>query len=374
MVPLMFALSPEEFPVAAPLFSNIPYHTVIKTILNGSSPGHVYVNDAGNPTLAVAQFKHHTFLGGDPAIVHQIELLNFFSNEVVNNCKNLNIPLFRLLIPSPAWKAVIEELFGPLNPVYMDYQCYQKTIKKPNSEYLIPKEFFLQKITSKLVSKDFAGRDDLIEEMCSERVSVDTFLDNSFGIGAFYKNQLAGWCLSEYNHENCCEVGITTLPPHRDKGLAKAMTAHFCNLAIENGYDTILWHCDKSNLPSSRTALGSGFTLVEDSSVLAVYHDRAIHLAVHVNRAFQRRHFHDAIFWCQRALSENLSQSWIAWNAACAASQTGETDMAFAFLHTAIDLGFSDIEALDSSEHQSLLKNNPRWNTILGYLDKTKSY
>lgn len=369
----MIALSPEEHHIAATLFSHFPYHTVIKTILNGSSPGHVYVNDAANPTLAVAQFKHHTFLGGDPAEVHRHQLLDFFSNVVVTNCKNFDIPLFRLLIPSPAWRVVLEELFRPLTPVYMDYQCYQKTIRKPDSEYLIHEGFFLQKITSELLSKDFAGKEDLLEEMCSERESLDAFLENSFGIAAFYKNQLAGWCLSEYNHENCCEVGIATMPPYQKKGLAKAMIVLFCNFAIENGYETILWHCDKSNLPSSRTALSAGFTLVEDSPVIAVYHDRAIHLAVHGNLAFQRQRFQDAINWYQRALSENLQQTWIAWNAACAASLAEETDLAFDFLHTAIDLGFSDIEALDSSEHLSLLKNDLRWNTILIYLDKTIS-
>ena len=91
--------------------------------------------------------------------------------------------------------------------------------------------------------------------MASERtVSVDDFLTHSFGIAAVYEDRLAGWCLSEYNVQDRCEVGIATLETFQRQGLAAAMGCAFLDMARSRGTSEVGWHCWKENLPSAATA------------------------------------------------------------------------------------------------------------------------
>jgi len=117
---------------------------------------------------------------------------------------------------------------------------------------------------------EFAGKQALFEEMRLERGSPDGFLKHSFGIAAFHDNELAGWCLSEYNHDTRCAVGITTMSSFRRMGIAKSMTLGFLNLAVKQKVETVLWHCYKSNLSSARTAQYAGFHLVDEHHVINI--------------------------------------------------------------------------------------------------------
>lgn len=147
------------------------------------------------------------------------------------------------------------------------------------------------------------GKEDLLEEMCSELETVEAFFDNSFGIVAFHEKTLSGWCLSEYNHKDQCEVGIATLLPFQKKGLAKSMTHAFIKLAEGVGINKILWHCFKSNQASHRTAMKSGFELLHEELVLMVYLDRAVNAAVHGNLHFKTESYHEALTWYEKALT-----------------------------------------------------------------------
>jgi GNAT superfamily N-acetyltransferase len=88
-----------------------------------------------------------------------------------------------------------------------------------------------------LARTDLAKLDALREELCSERPSVEDFLARSFGLVALCGADaaLAGWCTSEYNSGDRCEVGIGTLEPYQRRGLATAMGSAFVEHALNCG-------------------------------------------------------------------------------------------------------------------------------------------
>jgi RimJ/RimL family protein N-acetyltransferase len=117
------------------------------------------------------------------------------------------------------------------------------------------------------------GLDALREEMCSERASVDDFLVHSFGICPIHESgALAGWCLSEYNTGDRCEVGIASLPPYQRLGLATAVGSAFVELAASRGIARIGWHCYAGNAASAATALSIGFEKIEDYPALVAWY------------------------------------------------------------------------------------------------------
>jgi len=192
------------------------------------------------------------------------------------------------------------------------YQCYQSTLTGPQLKFNLPDGFKLHQVNEALIAEDFEGKEELLEEMCSERESVEAFLAQSFGIVAFKEGALAGWCLSEYNYEKRCEVGIATLPPFQRQGLASAMTFAFLNLAHDQGTTIVLWHCFNSNIPSQKTALSAGFKLVEDEQVLVLYLDRGVNLTVQGDLCFKAEDYLQALVWYQKALVTDAPQSWMA--------------------------------------------------------------
>ncbi len=366
----MEKLAFDEFDAAQKLLDQIKYQTVLKTILAGSTPGEIYVDSKKNPNMVFAQFKQRAFLSGTPDPDFRVPLENFIYTNVRSHCQKFDVPFFRLTVNDPEWFDILKKSLEPREPILVGYLCYQNIIHEKNENSQIPKGFDILPVDQELLKKSFAGKDDLVEEMCSERESVDAFLEKSFGVAAFKDGALAGWCLSEYNYEDQCEVGIATLPPYQRLGLAKAMTDHFSNLALEKGVVKILWHCYETNEPSRRTALSAGFSLVDRHKVLMLYWDPALNLAVHGNINFGKENYQAALMLYEKALDEENSKTWMAFNAACAAAHLNQPEKSFRHLNNAIDMGFDDLDYLVSSKHLETLKKHPQWSETITHINQ----
>jgi tetratricopeptide (TPR) repeat protein len=359
------SLTKSDFKIASPLLSHLNHHTVLKAILVGDIPGKIYCDDPALPQVVFAQFKHRTFLAGDPSRMEIKALDEFIESTVLQNCRDWDVPLFRLAVEPQAWMEKIARSLAARQPIEATYQCYQYQMAELLPETVIPLGFSLQEVTQDLIDSDFGGKKDLLEEMCSERESINAFLEKSFGIAAFKDQNLAGWCLSEYNFGTQCEVGIAVMPPFRKQGLANCMTKTFIHQAANKGFERILWHCDQSNEPSWRTALSAGFELLLSEPVRIVYPDQSLNAAVHGNIYFEDKKYQAALNWYKKALALPGRQAWMAWNGACAAAHCGRSDLAFELLHHAVDLGFSDLEHLVESPHLGALKQDPRWGELI---------
>ena len=369
----MIEIQPSNYPHAAPLLLSMAHHTVLRTLLAGMTPGYIYTNSSKNPTVAFAQYAQRAFISGTPDPGMAAELRDFILDQVFTNCRNAAVPLVRLAASDPAWITILAQALSDHDPILTGYQCYQRGTSGDLPDSTLPEGFTLRAVDAGLLKNDFKGREELLEEMCSERESVDAFLAQSFGITAFKENALAGWCLSEYNFEDRCEVGIATLPPYQRQGLARAMTRAFLEQARQHGVETVLWHCYASNTPSWKTALSTGFKLVEEQQNLELYLERSINLAVHGNFCFSNKAYSEALVWYQNALDEESPQPWMAWNAACAAAYIGQIDRAFDLLDRALDLGFTDLDHLKQSEHLTPLKSAPRWGGLITRLHQDLS-
>jgi RimJ/RimL family protein N-acetyltransferase len=85
-----------------------------------------------------------------------------------------------------------------------------------------------------------------------------------------YENEIAGWCMSEYNVGNRCEIGIATAPHHQRKGIATLATWYFLAEAHRRGCTRVGWDCWTRNEASAATARKAGFTLIEEYPAVVV--------------------------------------------------------------------------------------------------------
>jgi GNAT superfamily N-acetyltransferase len=170
-----------------------------------------------------------------------------------------------LLFYTPVWHYQVAELLAPVKSVPILRQYYERNLGGELPEVILPDGIILREVDADLLEKSsIEGLEALREEMLSERVSVEEFLAKSFGVVALAGRILAGWCLSEYNCAQRCEVGIGTQEPFRRRGLAHAMGLAFLRQASHNGITRVGWDCFAENTPSIATALRLGFEKVEE--------------------------------------------------------------------------------------------------------------
>ncbi len=149
--------------------------------------------------------------------------------------------------------------------IHADREYYACQELKHKWQNFMPEGFQLHMVDADLLANtNLKHLDTLKEEMISERPSVNDFLSKSFGVCAIHENELAGWCLSEYNADSRCEIGIETISEFRQRGIATALTLAFLEHAFSNGISEVGWHCYKRNAPSVQTARKAGFNKVCD--------------------------------------------------------------------------------------------------------------
>ncbi len=262
----MILITPAAYPIVQPLFAGMDSHLPVVAALRGDIDADVYADDPVHPEVALVDVRHRRlYLAGTPAR-RTAELCGRLLADVIHPAARAEgVPVFQLCYAPVGWGDYIDRLLPGLAPIRTERQYYEYVAGRPLAPARLPEGYALHPADARLLAAGhLANLADLREEMTSERASVEDFLARSFGICPVTEEALAGWCLSEYNTGDRCEVGIATLPPYQGKGLATATGVAFIEHALARSIARIGWHCYAENRPSWATALKIGFTKVED--------------------------------------------------------------------------------------------------------------
>lgn len=269
----MILITSAAYHTVLPLFAEIDGHLPVIAALRGDIAADVYADDPIHPEVALIDVRHRRlYLGGTPAR-RTAELYGSLLADVIYPAARAEgVPVFQLCYAPGGWEGYIDQLLPGLASIRTARQYYEYVAGRPLVAAGLPEGYTLHPADAQLLAADhLANLDALCEEMTSERASVGDFLARSFGVCPVTDEALAGWCLSEYNTGDRCEVGIATLPPHQGKGVATATGLAFIEQALARGVTRIGWHCHIDNRPSWATALKIGFTKVEDYPAYIVW-------------------------------------------------------------------------------------------------------
>lgn len=286
----MELLEPNQYDRVRPLFAGLDDQLAVAAILAGSAPARIYVDDTARPTAACSWTGHHFFLAGSPeaAGFHE-DLRRLFADMIYPQAPAWGLEMLELKYAPEAWADVITGVIlrdKNLMPAWRHYYVYRAlpSAHKPllpargqpaPTEVRLPEGYRLTFIDADLLAQThIAHLDALCEELRSERPSVAYFLAQSFGIAALCADELAGWCTSEYNTGERCEVGIGVLAPHQRRGLATAMGSAFRAHALAQGITRIGWHCWANNAPSIATALKLGYEKAAEYRTFIAWFDK----------------------------------------------------------------------------------------------------
>jgi RimJ/RimL family protein N-acetyltransferase len=264
-------LGAQERGRAAPLFAGLDYHLPVAAVLSGVAEGTVYAVSSTSPRSGLLHTGHRLYLAGDVGderFLAAAKLMveeRIFPPELAGGEGS-----FTLYYDDASGHEAAESALFPGQIAFWGRRRYYhlgglSAGWQPPVALAAPEGFSLRAVDGALAGDTtLEHRDELLEEMQSERASAADFLARSFGMVLLRERAVAGWCLSEYNLGRRCEVGIATAEPLRRRGLATLTGAAFIGQAIAAGVSEIGWHCWADNVASCATAQRLGFALVRE--------------------------------------------------------------------------------------------------------------
>ncbi len=262
----MTALHPNSYELIRPLLLGMDFHLVGRSILAKQTPAQIFVDNHEQPKAMFAQAGHRYILAGDSEIdSFNLGIRKMFTNVIFPQAIAAGEEGFGIYYDAPAWEEKMDALLTGRETIHANREYYACKGLKQKWQDAMPEGFQLHMVNADLLANtDLKHLETLKEEMTSERPSVDDFLAKSFGVCAIHENELAGWCLSEYNADGRCEIGIETTRDFRQRGIATALTLAFLEYAFSHGINEVGWHCFKRNEASAKTALKAGFDKICD--------------------------------------------------------------------------------------------------------------
>jgi len=363
---MMHELEPTFCEMIRPLFPDSDVHLAVRALLAGNVPGQVYVDDPRHPRAALARIGYRFYLGGSPGEeAFNREMGRFFAETVYPKGRAAGQEGFVVKCTTAGWVEQADVLLPGKMPIPEYHHYYAGREVCHNWRAMLPPDVTIRPVDRALLAADLEGLDDLREEMQSERPSVAEFLDKSFGLVPVRENEVIGWCLSEYNCGDRCEVGIATAEAYRRRGLATLLSTAFIEHARARGIDRIGWHCNADNAASNATALKVGLRQVAAYPAYLCLFDEVVHLAVHGNRHFEQQEYAEAAVWYDRALEHGEAPIWVYLNGACAHAMAGGGERALQRLHEALDRGFVDVEYLRTRRWFDGLRGTAAWDRLI---------
>ncbi len=370
---MIYELNPNDYDQARPIFQGMDCNLAVRTVLDGVVPGTIYVDDPIHPTAALTRVKHRFFLAGDAGNdAFNRALQEFFDTKVYPQSLAAGVYALVLYFAPDEWQdpingVILKEKF----PIKSRRQFYGTDKLKEDWRAIVPQGYALRRIDRDLLKDSgLRGRDMMIEELLSERYSVEQFFTQNFGFCVLHGNQIVGLCLSEHNVGNRCEVGIQTMLGHRRKGLATAMSLALIEHALANGITQVGWHCYADNVGSIATARKVGFEKVTDYSTYYACFKEADNLAENGYRRFQQERYQKAITWWEKAFRTGDAPTWAYLMTARVWAALGNHDAAFKHLNETLTRGWTNASAIADAKEFEPLHDTPLWQALLARLEE----
>lgn len=202
----------------------------IKSVLLKHSPGEVYVDSVIRPETAFIWNNEHNFfiLGklDNKAYNEQLSKIiygnifkqvkqkdnlldfyvRFFHNNLRDNGKS----------HTSKYEEVISALFKENTAMVRKYRYYSLDLSehelKRRVDIPLDSNISMEFIDSDFLKKTYLNNYDEIIGMINENwISEESFLKKGFGFCLVKDNSIISWCISDYNIDDQCEIGVETI-------------------------------------------------------------------------------------------------------------------------------------------------------------------
>ena len=251
----------------AEIFTPLKNHAAIGSILSGLTDSQVFVDDRDHPRCALTWTKSRIYLSGELGGEEVHRAAEIIGDKIKRDGLRRGARHFILYFDAGMHLPSLFQQLDGVKALPDTRNYYELDARTREWGEASLDRFKLEVIDRSFLNSGYKNLEKVREEMCSERDSVEEFLEKSMGVCGVNGDEVASWCMSEYNHDDRYEIGIATAEKHRRQGLATATADALMKLCLGRGFSHVGWHCWRRNEPSNRTAERLGFTLVESYPV-----------------------------------------------------------------------------------------------------------
>jgi RimJ/RimL family protein N-acetyltransferase len=256
-------LAAVAYPRIRPLFTALNYNLLIDSVLDGNTPGLVYVDQPKEPRLALLWTRQDALiLAGIPGTsidsTLRHELNKLLEQTILPDARQRYIPQLSIQWYPSEWDAHLPELLANWRPEKAYRRLYLlKQIGFNFRRGLLPGHS-IDRISQQLLKSDLQNRDQVSGWIESFWPTTTVFLERGFGYCVVNRYAITSWCLTVFTSANRFELGVATGEDYRQQGHASLATVACIEHCLQN--DLIPeWHCWEDNLPSVKLAEKVGF-------------------------------------------------------------------------------------------------------------------
>ncbi len=350
----------EDYENARTLFRGFDYQVVVRAVIEGSSPGKIWVNDSARPSSGFMATTEGWFFAGDPDndgfnqglkdLVHDMILRGKFYSPM--NTEFLSYFFFH--IDTDDWKTEFPNIFGirpPLPTHRIHFTCRNVVLDWQNR---ISEGYRLLQVDSTFDADSLEFPEDIEERVKNQ---LKDQMERGFGKCLVHGNKVVVWIHSDCASGNDCEIGIITTEDYRLKGLGALTAAAAVDHCLSIGFSNVGWHCEDHNYGSIGVAENVGFIKERDYVHYICMFEEAEHLVEKGMRHFYDKEYEDAIVEFETAFSTGEVPVWSYLLAARSYATKNDVAYVVQYLEQARELGWDNWDPVINSKEMELVLN-----------------
>ncbi|MFX0097493.1 MAG: GNAT family N-acetyltransferase [Candidatus Hodarchaeota archaeon] len=366
---MIFELKKDAYEKVREIFKPLEFNLITRAVIEGTSPGRIYVDDVTDPRTAFMCTVEGYYLAGNEhsstfnmALGRLIRERIFTGDTVREDERSISLCVY----PS-SWESKLDVIFMDRTPIEVIRRHYIYAKKKSSWEKRVSGDFSVQRIDEGFLKrKDLEIPDHIVSWIKTNWDTIEDFLQKGFGFCTLHDKEVVSWCIADCVSGNACEVGIRTIPDYRRQGLATLTVSATVRYCLSHGFTAIGWHCDEDNLGSIGVAEKVGFERERDYIFYTYMFDEAEHIA-EVGYVYCRgKQYQEAAKCYEKAFTmrEDLPHYYYH-DAARVWAALGNKNKAFRNLNMAIDKGWTSLEFTENCEEFKSFHGTKSWKEII---------
>lgn len=266
----MDTVGKDRYEAVRPLFEPLRYNLVVDSVIDGNTPAWVLADDAECPRTALIWNRQDALLLAgalqDPSV--SAALRDVIAGEIVPDARRRHIPQLSLHTEETAGLARTRRILADFEPERAIRRFYQPGRLQVDWRVQMPPGYAVRRMDPDLLeNENLVNAGAVTGWVRSFWPSNAAFLGTGFGFAVLHGSTLTSWCLTVYASGRQFELGLATVPGHRNRGLATLAAA----VCVEHCFDqgmTPHWHCWEENRASIAVAEKVGFERPQRYEVL----------------------------------------------------------------------------------------------------------
>jgi RimJ/RimL family protein N-acetyltransferase len=378
---MIHKLKERDYLRVQPLFEELGWNLITRAVIEGTSPGKIYVDRDESPSTAFMCTVEGYYLAGAEnndafnTAVNELIFERLFAGDTIRKDETDVAIGFH---PN-SWAHRMPLIFRGRDPLITQRRHYVCTELKLGWSDHVPAGFQIQRIDEKLLrTPHLAVPEHIASWMRTNWGSTSDFFRRGFGFCTLHDQRVVSWSLADCVSGRACEIGIHTHEDYRRQGLATLTAAATVDYSLSRGLSQVGWHCDEYNLGSIGVAEKVGFKLERKYIQYYACANEAHHLEETAQTHFRAQRYREAVDtyekffaipreelppWLREALPQELGTHY--FRVAYAKAAIGEDAGALRYLEKAVDNGWLHIDFLTRCNKFERLHGTSAWEGIV---------